>query len=69
MTRGDPSPLLAALPEHPVDHPPGLGEDSGPHPAMRAVAGLLVGAAAGAAAAALIPRTGGAGPRVGGRPS
>lgn len=36
--------------------PPGLGEDAGPHPVVRAGVGLLLGAAAGAVAALLIPR-------------
>ena len=43
-------------PAPPPDHPVGLGEDSGPHPVLRAVVGLLVGLAAGALAAALTPR-------------
>ncbi|MPZ73799.1 MAG: hypothetical protein GEU74_11300 [Nitriliruptorales bacterium] len=43
-------------PAPPPDHPIGLGEDSGPHPVVRAVVGLLVGLAAGAVAAALTPR-------------
>lgn len=43
-------------PAPPPDHPVGLGEDSGPHPVVRAVVGLLVGLAAGAVAAALTPR-------------
>lgn len=43
-------------PAPPPDHPAGLGEDSGPHPVVRAIAGLLVGIGAGALAAALTPR-------------
>ena len=40
----------------PPEHPPGLGADSGPHPVVRAIVGLAVGAAAGAIAASVIPR-------------
>lgn len=43
-------------PAPPPDHPVGLGEDSGPHPVIRGIVGLLVGLAAGAIAAALTPR-------------
>ena len=45
-------------PAPPPDHPAGLGEDSGPHPVVRGIVGLLVGLAAGALAAALTPRPG-----------
>jgi hypothetical protein len=34
---------------------PGLGEDSGPHPAARAAAGLLLGLGVGLASALFIP--------------
>ncbi len=43
-------------PAPPPEHPPGLGEDSGPNPLVRAVAGLFVGLVAGAVAASVIPR-------------
>lgn len=49
-------------PTPPPEHPPGLGEDSGPNPLVRAVAGLFVGFVAGAVAASLIPRPDGARP-------
>lgn len=39
-----------------IEHPAGLGEDSGPHPVVRAVVGLLLGVAAGALATLLTPR-------------
>jgi hypothetical protein len=47
------SPALTSL-----DGPaaPGLGEDSGPHPVVRAVTGLLLGLGVGLASALLIPR-------------
>ncbi|MDP9405050.1 MAG: hypothetical protein M3O86_00380, partial [Actinomycetota bacterium] len=59
MTQKGPSPVRLVPPldvAPPPDHPVGLGEDSGPHPLLRAVVGLLVGVAAGALAAALTPR-------------
>ena len=43
-------------PAPPPEHPVGLGEDSGPHPVIRGIVGLLVGLVAGALAAALTPR-------------
>jgi hypothetical protein len=42
-------------PAPPPEHPIGLGEDSGPHPVVRAAVGLLLGLAAGAVASALTP--------------
>lgn len=54
---GSPMRVVPPLdPAAPPEHPPGLGSDSGPHPVIRAVIGLLVGAAAGVLAAALTPR-------------
>ena len=35
---------------------PGLGEDTGPHPAVRAVTGLLLGLGVGLISALLLPR-------------
>ncbi len=37
-------------------HPAGLGEDSGPHPVVRAGLGLVLGLAAGAVVTVLTPR-------------
>ncbi len=40
---------------------PGLGEDTGPHPVVRAVTGLLLGLGVGLASAFLLPRRRGPG--------